>query len=719
MATEGAALSHLKDAYYILTHNLADVPLDTLRDENQADPKSLENANLIVPVVTMLAITMMDFNTAVETVDALTSAGMTSARFLIALDILIIIVVLGILMYVLWNIVRVTVRSKRATVWVLVPTIGRVVIGALVFLAFMISWLIMVRAHRDVLGHNADILKTGYWSVHNQVGSTYAMRFEAAVQQGTVSDFVDKQSAYAAGNPHGSTLIPGPDCEDGALGPKDPRPCTQIIDACSATVPSLASIIQASCANEIHSMLDKLQTIKTEGVDMYDRAAIWKTISAGVDVIRHTVDVSADADTSQAQGSGPLDATAAQKVIDTQIAPLMNSEKLKFDTMVLITLAPADMIGQRALMAPTFDSITSEVIAVLQKLNFGLDINDYRDSLDASMALFYNAAVVCYPQIQTDMLSIIFKVQKAEDGRPPPAMASYVDPLTLIARIKDMGPSAWTNVVISTEFTRRAVRSFLAKFKLPQNQPVMGMHIIQLISVIASLIGFVFLLMYITDVFNRLYTSSMDGEKAARYIVIAACMYALGTVAISSMISRMNMRSGHNYTAMRMNGQLLASYLDATEAASVYIQNTAGFVTGDAQTYIDASIGTIRAYDACNSVTEGASVMPFPMLDVVIYLTTVIVVMASAFYGIMFLEPGQKLANIKILMRLKERVANGEVPGGMVKQLECCRPNNSVWHILYWIAVAILFLLNIYVMASVQKTNAAYQNSLNLLTTCV
>lgn len=718
MATEGAALANLRDVYYILTHDLVDVPLDRFRDISRNNPTDEGNASNVAPVIRKLALTMLEFNASVEMMNTLTTNGITTARYLIWLDIVLITVVVGVILYVIWVIVWERIKQRKADGWTLFPELSKLVIGGLVFLTFLGSWLIMIRANRDELGHNSDILKTGFWNVHNHVGSAYAMRFEAAVQQGSVAAFVTDQYAYQKYNPGGSTLIPGPDCaddqEDGTAGT---LPCTQPIDPCGTSVPTLEYIITHACPNELYNMLDTLQTIKAEGVDSYDRSALWETITRGVDGIRHTIDISANADTTSPPIK-PLDATAAQLVVNTQIVPILEDTHLNSQALILQSGKQGTPIQKETSdgMTVIYQTMTTDMLQVMQEVNYEFDISDYRDFLDGTMATFYAAA---YPAVRFDLLLAIEKVQKAEDARPPPSSSLYVDAATLIARVKTMGSSAWNELVSETHLTRVAVRVFLSKFKLPRDQPMTGLKVAVMVSVILTIIGFIALALYLADIIHQVLESTLDGQRAARYIIIAACVYALLTVTFNSMINRMVLRSGHNWNALRKNGQLLAHFLDNTELAATDIQRTPKLGTTEAQNYLTAAIGTSRAYDACNSVTTGASMMPFPTMDVVIYLTAVIVIMTIALYGVSELDPRDKLANIKTLMRLQERVKNGEVPPTLVSELQCCTPNNSVWHILYWIAVVVLFILNIYVMTNVTSTNDNYAKSLSSMKTCV
>lgn len=716
MATEGAALSHLRDAYYILNHDLVSIDLQDLKDEIDANSKSLDAATKVAPVVAKLAQTMLMFSTAVESANDMTVHAMKAAKAMLTLVVLLMIVVLATVIYVMVMIIRKRYYKEGADISTLVPLLGKSVLSGLAFVAFMLTWLIMLVAHGKDLNHNRDVLKVGYWRVHNLVGGAYAMRFEAASQQGTLPDFVKNQ--YSNG---GSTLIPGPDCEsDREEGDPVDVSCNQQIDPCGVTSPTLIQVIMNSCQYEISNMLKELQLIKTEGVDSYDRSALWKAITRGITDVRKTVSISADANTSTPTSpADPLQANAAQAVVDSQIVPLLQTSDMRLEATHLednsASVVPAPMT-RNPLLATKFNHMTSEILAVIQALKYDLSVDEYRIYLDASMAKYYDAS---YPWIRFDLMSVLDKVQQAADSRPALVANLYVDSATLLARVKDMGPSAWSELVFNIDVTKEAVRTFLGKFKLPSQAPSAGLKITKMMVIVLTLAGFLVLFMYIIDIITRQFATSLNSQVAARSIVIAACMYALATVTVHAMVNRMQYRSGHNWDSIRRNGQTLAYSLEMTEETAVHIQGSQNLVAADAQKYIDAAVASVHAYDDCNSVTNGASAMPFPTMDVVMYCFVVVVVMSSALYGIDTLNPRDKVAKIRTLMRLKERVLNGEVPGGMVKQLECCMPNKSVWHILTWLSVVILFCLNIYVMSNVQTTNDNYKRSLMLLVNCV
>lgn len=714
MATEGAALSHLRDVYYILTHDLAGSDLVDLKSRFGGPPATitLDNAALVAPIVSKLASTMLSYNTAVDTANGLTVSGQKSTFFMMGLVGILTTVVIGIMLYVLITLMMYKYRVEHAGYAVLVPEIGKILIAGMAFVAFMLTWMLMLQARRLELTHNADILKVGFWRIHNLVGGAYAMRFEAALQQGTLPDFVKNQDNVNGG----STLIPGDDCE-GDAEDRDPVSCSRQINPCGVKSPTLAEVIVNSCPLEISSMLGELDVIKTEGIDQYDRTALWKQITVGIEAIRRTVSVSADADTSAAP-SQPLQATEAQTMITSQILPLLESTDVKAIGTALLEKPDAATVKTIRVdhLLPMLDHMTSEILAVIQKLKYDVNIEDYREYLDTALAAFYGSA---YPPIRFDLVSVVDKVQKAADARPATASMLYVDSATMLGRVTDMGPAAWTDFVLSTDVTKAAVHTFLSKFKLPSAAPSAGIKITNMIASVLTLTGFLLLIMYVTDTMHRLDTSKIDKQVAARHIVIGACLYALATVLTHAMIQRMIDRLSHNWDAIKKNGQRLAYSLETTKEAAIVIESSTSLVAADAQNYIDTAIITVRAYDDCNSVTNGASVMPFPLMEVVIYSFVIVVLMASALYGADHLKPFEKVSNIRTLMRLHERVKDGDVPGGMVKQLECCTPNQEVWHILMWIAVSVLFCLNLFVMSNVQTTNTDYQQSLKLLDNCV
>lgn len=787
-STEGAALAQLRDLYYILTHDLAYAQLDDMATASKNAQESptgsaaqVQAAAQISPIVSRLAPTVVLFSNAVELADKLTQRSVTSAFFLIILIWVLISLVgvttIGVTGNMLWR----GYRAHTLAFEVAAPFIGKIVLAALASISFLVAWLLMVHAHRDNMNHNSDVLKVGYWHVHNVLGGSYAIRFANAVQSGTLQDFV--QQPYHSG---GSTLTPGSDCEDDNEV-TDAQPCAAQINPCTSEVPSLDKVIWMSCKNEIFNMLTKLHEIKTEGIDKYDRVAMWDTISAGVEVIRGTVEVSADADTSTPAQVVVLPATTGtgvstpgkpavpaytspqgHKIPAVPAVPAYTSPQglqipavpavpadiiyqipavpavpavgvqstapldviKSFDPIlhslgvsdIASTLADepgtpsaADMVVRKSLTS-WFDRMASQMLPLITVLPYKLNLNDYRTELEAPMIAYYGAY---YPKIRFELLSVLSQVQKALDAVPPTGAIIYVDAQTMVARIASMGPSAWREVVSGTALTQQTVHSFLTNFKLPHDQPSPATKITRMMCVLLIIAGFVGLLMYVINVMFDLLALRLDSQSAARRILYASFLYALVTVVGSSMVDRMKYRSDHNWAALKKNGQTLNFALTSVEVTGSAIENSAQVIPTQAQSYIDASTATMQAYDACNSVTNGASTMPFPTMELVIYAAVVVVVVSSALYGVAELNPSEKLANIRTLLHLREQVVNGVTPGGLAKQLECCRPKQSMWQIMMWLSLLVLFCLNIFVMANVQKGNQNYSQSLITQATCV
>lgn len=770
MSTEGEALSHLRDIYYILTHDLAASQLDDLAQSNwnaQAEPPAvatpaqkvaaLAAAVHISPIIERLAPTAVLYGSAVEAADQLTSSGISATFYLIILVYVLILVISGLVILLIFYILKKVYHDKHVNFAELVPALGKIILAWMAANAFMVVWLLLLLSRRADLKHNADILRVGYWNVHNVLSGAYAIRFSAAVQAGTLQDLVSRSFTS-----QGNTLSPGPDCaEDGVDYDAQPTkgPCSSQVTGCSTTVPTLDTVVADSCYNEIFLLLTLLQTLKTNGTDSYDRSAMWASISTGIEAVRATIAVSANADTTPTpvlptSGTGTpgtpafpalaytyvatdgtttqistasavaIPAVGVQSTVPDDViaslAPIMQSAGINVAARVLAAEPGTPSVpdkGLRKYLDPFFDRMTAQILPLLQSLPTKLNINDHRDSIEASLSVFYGAQ---YPKIQFELLSIIAKVQKAQDA-PPLAIANiYVDAPTMAARIKDLGPSAWSDLVASIDVTQKAVQSFQMRFKLPAHQPSPTIKIMTALMVILTLAGFVVLLMFISHTLNSLFALTLEKQNAARYILVAACIYALGVVISSSVVERLGYRVGHNWDALRRNGQTLSHALGAAELAGVKIEGeTSSVPPMDAQAYIDAATAAVQAYDDCNAVTNGASVMSFPTMEIVIYGTVVVVVVASALFGINELNPAEKLSNIRSLMRLHERVMDGESPGGMTQQLECCSPKQSVWEIMMWLAVVVLFCLNIYVMSSVKKTDNNYSQSLMLHQACI
>lgn len=789
-STEGAALSHLRDIYYILTHDFASTDLHALSQVFQAlDPAAypdtassvaataeqklaeIQVAQSVSPIVFRLAPTVVLFSTAVEAADKHTTRGVFGTKCMIAMVwIMLVGVVFGagaLIGYILYK----GFHERHMDIELLLPTFGKILLVMLAGIAFLVAWLMMLNARKDQMNHNRDVLKVGYWHVHNVVGGTYAMRFSAAMQHGTLQAFINNPSFS---NSSGS-LHPATDCETEDTTPDDAEyNCNRQITGCGAksnvTLPTLDNVIANSCPNEIYLMLDMLQLIKTEGIDKYDRTTMWSSISVGIDAIRKSIAVSANADTSPTSAPGTdvtvvtdavpataafagvaatadttgmaavaakpatakssvtaLPATLAAKVVASFLPILETADVLAQATNLSTTLhsvdpdvtQTTDTEKARKALKPALDAMTSQILQIIQALSYKLNIRDYRDTLVASMSTYYGTA---YPSIRFELLSVLAQVQKALDAAPPASgvRSIYVDAPTMVARVAAMGPSAWQDLISGADVTRQTVSWFLTNFKLPAKQPDQNVDIAKMVMIILTLAGFITLLMYLATVWYEMEKLKLDGQTAARFVLVACCVYALAVVISFAMVDRMGFRVDHNWAALVHNGQTLNYSLGTTESAGLAIENAKDSITAaQAQTYIDAATTAVEAYDDCNAITNGVSVVPFPMMELVIYATVVVVVFAGVIYSINELDPSEKLSSIRTLMRLRERVEDGDMPGGLERQLECCSPQLSVWQVLMWLSVLVLFCLNIYVMVSVQSTNGSYQRSLLLQDNCV
>lgn len=807
MSIEGAALSHLRDVHYILTHDLADVDIAALSQEYEAlraahngagepvahrDPR-MQNAEGIARVITPVALSLMRFGQAVDIASDMIRRGISSTRLMVALVALLvtILIVSGLI-----GLYMIIMRTGDGGI---VRPIGILILIQIVAMSFLCAWLYMLQDRISTLQQEREVFKAGFWRVHQTVSSAYAVRFQVAVQVGSLSEFTLKQGG------EGMATLRAEGCGSGETDATAVR-CDQQLDVCSPTVKTLPMVIVDSCDHTIAAMLDELNNIKTVGIDSFDRMALWASISSGVDAIRSTVAVSADADTTSP--TVPLQATAARAIVDDKIVPLLKingltvspDDALKalnqplidrlsaailtsehwIDTnnvanretlsealeayygvsqyaivskgLAAVLAAAAATVHQRRqaenhdegagaaaktavqnviapilqvpeLRAPTDQlhdqrqTLVADLLKVLQSVHYQIDLADYNDAIVDSLMAYYGDAL--YLLLRFDLDAVLRNAQNAADERPPAGASRYVDAGGLLARVKDMGAASWSDFIVGTESTRVSVKTFLTNF--PPGSSTLGAKLVIMAKWASIFAGIVILVLYVTDQFVAIEASGLATHIAARSVVLAASLYALAVVCMSALISKRQSASEHNEQAIRRNGSKLVASVAETTVAASSLEATKGTSPGAAaaQTYVTKAVAAITAYDACNSVTNGARMMPFPMVDIIIYGFVAVVVVASALYGIGQLAPGEKVANIRILMRLRDRIMDGEVPPGLSSQLECCSPSAQVWNVLMWMSVVVLLVLNVWVMSNVSNTKDDYKMSLQLVDDCV
>lgn len=713
MAIEGAALSHLKDAFYILTHDLVHIDLVSLREKIDQYPKSLEVAQDVAQVISKLAITMMQFGSAVMAADTLVNAGMRSTMLMKGLLILIIVIGLIAAVVLFYKIIIVDHKLLQGGVQLfeIVPIMGCFLIGVVSMVTFLLAWVHLLDDRNKRLKGQSDVLKAGFWRVRNNVSSAYAMRFEAASQQGTLSQFVKNQTDV-----HGSDFTAGTDCSDDQTdSPSGTVVCNSQIDVCATSSPSLVQVIQNSCDKEISKLLQELQGIKYEGIDGFDRMALWKTISNGVDAIRQTIAISADSEYSTTRQQSPLQASEASVIIDTQVIPILSNNEL---SMMMNQAQPTIFEGHpsphmNATKEKIFGNMVLNILMIVQSSKYDIEISDFRVRIEESLKQYYKH----YDGLKDDLMAVVDKVQHAADTRLPPATSLYVDASTMLARVSDIGASAWGDFVIQTTSTHTAVKTFL--FKFHKSQSSLSVDIVSMATKAFTVVAFVMLLMFITNTLERLWNKSLNHQNAARSIVIASCLFALATVSLGQMVTRKRLKHVHNDQAINRNGQKLAYSLESTREAASTIEDSSSPLASDAQSYLTSAATTVHSYDACNSVTNGSRSMPFPMMDLIVYSSIVVVILGSVVYVIGALKPARNISNIRVLMRLRDRLLDGEVPEGLTKQIGCSVPNANVWHILMWLAVVMLFTFNAYAISNIEKEESTFDASLQLVDDCV
>lgn len=785
MATEGAALSHMRDAYYILTHDLVDVDINNLYANvpQSATIASLQQPNVspgtdttsiaIAPIVSKLALTMMRFGTAVDAADDLVKSGQRSTRVMQGVVLLISVIGLSVAAWIIGKLVHGAVLKGlgpgslfaisnlsllASRLSSLVSPVGGILIGVTVFVVFMLAWKALLKDRQRQLEGPEQVLRAGFWKMRNNVCGAYAIRFEAAAQQGTMNDFKNGLGDWAI---RGSDNQAAPDCGEPSFTGYDeegnntlPFDCRTQVNPCSATLPTLETVIANSCPGEISKMLLEFQTLKTNTVDMFDRMAMWKTISTGIDSIRATISVSADADTST---KPLLTSKDVPDVIQFDILPVMKVDALK----VLLEATPqtTDTLSKQDTLLKTMES---DVLMKVQDRGHIVEIEDHKDDILTALRTYYGTA---FASVRIRLIRVINRVQKASDARPPAASKMYVDSATMLARITNMGPSQWQDLVVDMSATKDTVHNFMSNFSPSQtnNGRSLAGDITKCLSAGLTVVGVIGLLMYTNSVLSQASSGAMSKELAARTLIIAVSLFALLVLAVHSTIGRMLSRQGHNTQALVRNGQKLKMSLDATCEISNTIAIKAPYVdpaavvvyatqhdadvaaiaandmaaetatnlrekatvasstlsSADIQNYIDAAIGTVRAYDSCNSITNGARVMPFPMMDLIIYGFVIAVILASALYCLDQLRLREKTFNIRTLTALRDQVMNGVVPPGLVKQLECSTPDASYRTIFLWMAILVLFSFNIYAMCNLRASQQDYDKSLELVDDCV
>lgn len=126
----------------------------------------------------------------------------------------------------------------------------------------------------------------------------------------------------------------------------------------------------------------------------------------------------------------------------------------------------------------------------------------------------------------------------------------------------------------------------------------------------------------------------------------------------------------------------------------------------------------IAAYESCNMLNQDPIQMPFPSVDMFMYVTIILALLMILTFAFVYADPAEKASNIRLLMSLKRKVMRGETLPDLQSEITCCAPDEALWTFFKWMGVVSLVVINIWLMADTNSKAASFKAAMSLGNDC-
>jgi hypothetical protein len=359
-------------------------------------------------------------------------------------------------------------------------------------------------------------------------------------------------------------------------------------------------------------------------------------------------------------------------------------------------------------------AIASQLVAVVQKYRYRLNLVANRGVVDKALSAFYGADIYS-AKVSPVVDDILVRVSAGLAAAKAGGGTVYADSSRFAAKLAAMPSGEVAGVGAGMAATLRCTKDHRDMFPVYRSQaPCDTLWVFVGYGSVAAFTAFI-VFMVMSSAAS--YAGSINMAGLVQRVILSVAVFMILVVVAETMATKVTARSTHNFDAIDTNGNGLIAAL-ATASRSMEAMPTSGAPPG-LYGEIEAAI---QAYDRCNFVTSGQPGMPFPLSDVVMYSAIALAVLVVTFLLVGMIDPIGNVESIRRLFKVKARLLRGDYSpatgmGAVLRTIECCSPPGFVWSMFVWFAIVAFFFLAWWFMFN--NDTAAYVDAIQTDPDCV
>lgn len=373
--------------------------------------------------------------------------------------------------------------------------------------------------------------------------------------------------------------------------------------------------------------------------------------------------------------------------------------------------------------------IAQDLVTVLQKHAYQFSLDANRAYIDSRLIEHYGPEL--YNKLSKVVDEIMLRVRVLIQSVTSSRNAKYVADTRLAAKVGEATGEEWTLLTTKMQRTLVAVKQHRDNFPTYRNN--LPTRMFKSLTLYGTFIAGIAYLVFMVLIFHAKRIMAIDGVTMIRRIMVSLCVFILTIVIAETCAKKYAVTREHNFDAIDNNGETLVGGVSRVikqlnvlrEAALREKATVPGSTGGEVKRLSSPTLrdvrGAIESYDRCNFITTSVSKMPFPTVDLALFVIVGVLFIGVAGFAIARIGPAERIENIRRLLSAKSRLKRGEITNmtEVVRLVECCQPPDMVWDMFVWFAIIMLFIITWWFVFSTRDTVDDYESAIAANPDCV
>jgi hypothetical protein len=371
--------------------------------------------------------------------------------------------------------------------------------------------------------------------------------------------------------------------------------------------------------------------------------------------------------------------------------------------------------GAAGTLRDSAENIARNVVAVLERYRFRIDLQKNRKLIDVELSKYYGQALY-EKSVSAAIDNVLDRVQSLVSLARAAKKSQYVNGERFLIKLSTMTRNELEDHLRTLRDLRDCTKAHRDYF--PAYHSVLSRRTLSIVFTYGSLVLGVGLGMYIVSNIQSFLNKVFDYESLVQRLILGGSIYVIVVAVFETMSAKYGAKLRHNHYTIDANGdalsaatvhaekrfaELMAKLIeDPTVAESLtVVADKHGEIRKLAAGALASLKTAVESFDKCNTITAAQPKMPIPAAELVMYGAVILLFVAMAAVAWVRIDPVNKVGNIRRLVRIRKRLLRGEITINELDSIiACCAPESSVWGIFIWFTAITAVIVTVWFVRS-------------------